>query len=93
MTKARYCANVMNTEIGRVIQVIDLHNEQNAAMSVTNDAEAVVKKVVELHGDHRVIYRDTDGRWDELLHQNGRFTGFAPLACDALTRAIEVEVL
>lgn len=46
--------------------------------SVTNDAERVCKKLngsPQSHG-RRIIYKDSDGQWGELLHVNGRFTGF-----------------
>ena len=63
---------------GNVIYVRDLCNEVTGARSVTNDAEHVVKQVVRLHGDMRVMYYDSDGNLDELVHHNGEFTGFAP---------------
>lgn len=50
-------------------------------MSVTNDAEAVVR---DLHrngilGDRRLLYIDSEGEIDELKHDgNGAFQGFAP---------------
>lgn len=47
-------------------------------MSVTNDAESVVKIVASEYGNRRIFYRDTCGRWDELVHDNGRFLRFAP---------------
>jgi hypothetical protein len=46
--------------------------------SVTNDAEAVVASLAEQYGERRIIYRDTDGNWDELKHRGAVFTGFAP---------------
>lgn len=89
MSKARYCSNVVNTDIGRVIQVIDLFDDSDPTMSVTNDAEAVVEEVVKLHGDHPIVYRDTEGRWDQLVHQNGEFTRFAPIKCSSLAFATQ----
>jgi hypothetical protein len=47
-------------------------------MSITNDAENVVRHVLADYPDHQIIYRDTTGRWDELLHWNGQFSGFKP---------------
>jgi hypothetical protein len=32
----------------------------------------------ETHGTVFIVYRDTEGRWDELLHTGIRFRGFAP---------------
>lgn len=48
------------------------------AMSVTNDAENVVRylmNIFELKGK-RIFYIDTDGRVDELEHDGEKFTGF-----------------
>ena len=53
-------------------------------LSVTNDAEAVVDSVCDWaksvggETDPRIIYRDSDGKWDELAHTGGAFTGFLP---------------
>jgi len=49
-------------------------------MSVTNDAEAVIEA---LHSHcnlvrRRVQYTDSEGQIDQLLHNNGVFTNFAP---------------
>ena len=48
--------------------------------TVTNDADAVIADLAQegLLRGRRVIYRDTMGRWDELLHDGTRFTGFRP---------------
>jgi hypothetical protein len=46
-------------------------------MSITNDAEGVVAHVHKLFPDRRIIYKDTEGRWDELKHNHGKFTNFA----------------
>lgn len=73
---------------GEAILVIDEFCETNPTMTVTNDAEAVVKYAVASFGDHRIAYRDTDGRWDELKHDGGSFTGFAPLDAE-LRREVE----
>jgi hypothetical protein len=45
-------------------------------MSVTNDAEAVVKFLNDVFPDYRLIYRDTENRWDELVHEHGVFKEF-----------------
>jgi hypothetical protein len=52
--------------------------EAHGRMSVTNDAENVVQHVNGQYPGRRIVYRDTDGCWDELLHADGNFTGFAP---------------
>ena len=70
--RAHYAIHV---ETADTIWIVDL---DDGAMSVTNDAEAVVEQVVKDFGDKRVIYRDSEGQWDELLHHHGRFIDFAP---------------
>lgn len=52
---------------------------EDGVISVTNDAENVVKELHNKHPGARVIYQDTMGEWDELKHDGqGTFTGFAP---------------
>jgi hypothetical protein len=48
--------------------------------SVTNDAKAVVKFLYDNYelGNKRLIYRDTCGQINEILHNNGKFLDFAP---------------
>lgn len=53
-------------------------NCRPGAMSITNDAENVVLECLGRYGERRIIYRDSDGRWDELLHTGIQFRGFAP---------------
>lgn len=45
-------------------------------MSVTNDAENVVAELAKTHPGKRIVYQDTDGFWDELIHDVGRFIRF-----------------
>ena len=46
--------------------------------TVTNDAEFVCERVNSGYPGWRIIYRDSDGRWDELAHDHGRFLTFVP---------------
>ena len=55
--------------------IIDL----NTGKSITNDAENVVESVNRDYPGKAIIYRDTEGKWDELLHENGVFKGFGHL--------------
>lgn len=60
------------------VWIVDQCNERGG-MSVTNDAEAVVKHLTHHYGEDVVIYyRDTEGDWDELQHAKGEFVGFVP---------------
>lgn len=52
----------------------------DGAMSVTNDADAVVAALVAARGNVRIIYRDSMGHWDELCHDHGRFLTYARAA-------------
>lgn len=45
-------------------------------MSVTNDAEAIVRVLAERVGNRRLFYYDSEGRLDELLIRDGKFAGF-----------------
>jgi len=44
--------------------------------SVTNDAERVVNDLVSRYGNKHITYKDTDGQWSELVHDNGKFVSF-----------------
>lgn len=35
-------------------------------MSVTNDAENIFECIQKHYPDHRLIYRDSEGQWDEI---------------------------
>ena len=61
----------------------------NVGMSVTNAAEEVV---LELNrtlngglGSRKLLYVDSQGTYDELLHKDGRFTGFRILDKEILS--------
>lgn len=73
-----------------IVAIVDANA---GAMSVTNDAEAVVwelYKTGKMKGSDRLIYRDTDGQWDELQHNGaGAFTGYGHLGCRQLADAIK----
>ena len=57
----------------------DVSNDYPRAVSITNAAEEVVRELFafgKLKDGQRLLYIDTDGRTDELLHSNGRFVDF-----------------
>ena len=60
--------------------LIDDECEKYGCMSVTNDAENVVDFLLKkyLLKDKKIYYIDTDGRVDELEHNNQKFIGFKP---------------
>ena len=73
--QAKYSIKAVND-----MMVIIFDDDEEGCPSVTNSAEAVIKdlnsKVGGL-GSRRVYYRDSVGRFDELCHSSGVFTGFA----------------
>ncbi len=53
----------------------------NGNMSVTNDAEDVVRRLIDVRAlkpGQRLLYFDSDGQLDELKIKDGKFAGFAP---------------
>lgn len=56
----------------------DLCNELNTK-SITNDAEEVVKHVLSKYPGYRIFYKDSEGCWGELKHNNKYFTNFGDL--------------
>ena len=73
---------ILDTPLDGVTFLIDL----DQGRTVTNDADAVVLDVLKTHPGERIIYRDTDGNWDELRHDGRRFTGFSPLSAEDAQR-------
>lgn len=65
---------------GPLVWIRDLHVESGyKTRSVTNDAEGVVEALHQHYPGYRVIYQDTEGKWDELAHDSaGKFTGYLP---------------
>lgn len=57
-------------------------------MSITNDAEEVVRGIFNLGllpDNRRLLYYDSEGDLAELAHENGRFQGFKPVPKIAAT--------
>jgi hypothetical protein len=65
-----------------IIFIHELYDHKNKSLykTVTNDAEKVVEilysKLTLLYNDRRLFYRDTRGRIDEIVHQDGKFVEF-----------------
>lgn len=82
MMKVRSDFEIVANVPDKAIAIVDLNRGR---MSITNDAEAVVDWLTGrqfLSPGKRLVYRDSDGRWDELKHDGaGRFLGFAPIGC------------
>jgi hypothetical protein len=78
--------------------VIGLHQDfvgtadaNQGGRNVTDDAERVVHEVLQGHQllpKQRLLYRDTLGRWDELVHDGHHFTGFRHIGGDSFVDAV-----
>lgn len=85
ITKSTF--DVISPEDG-IVAVID----RDEGMSVTNDVENVVRALAHyghLGSGDRLIYRDTMGRWDEILHRGAEFIGFRPIGATTMNEAID----
>lgn len=72
--------------------VVCIVDANDGGLSVTNDAENVIADMVAggLLTTQPVIYCDSEGRWDVLLVEGGRFAGFAPIGATSREHAIAV---
>lgn len=52
--------------------------DNDDGVTITNNAEGVVRDIWHRYGDLRIVYRDTMGNWDELVHVKGVFLHYAP---------------
>ena len=86
-TRARFSV------VRRAADFVAIIDHDDGAMSVTNDAEGVVEQLTKertLGPGTRLVYRDSEGIWDELKHNGaGKFTGFAPIRASGLEEAIK----
>ena len=66
---------VQETDEYMYIVDISLHFD-----TITNTVKSVLSQLYAHHilGNKRLIYRDSDGRIDEIKHNNGVFINFAP---------------
>jgi hypothetical protein len=78
MLRASYSIDRIEPDYARIHKGTVFIVDNDDGMSITNDAENVVKDVLAKYPNHRIIYRDTDGNWDELMYSQGEFSGFKP---------------
>lgn len=60
--------------------IILLQDIGNNSRTITNDDDKVIN-VLSQHfnlKNKRVFYKDSDGRFDELVHESNQFSGFSP---------------
>lgn len=76
--RCEYLHRLVDGGLGGVTVI--LLTDCDGRVSVTNDAEAVVVRVLHgLTGKVRIVYKDSEGHWDELIHVDGQFVDFADL--------------
>ena len=71
-TQSDYGIAKVNEE-NKIVYIRDL---DMGNVSVTNDAEAVCKKINSEYPGYRIIYMDSEGIWSELVHNSGTFTAY-----------------
>lgn len=64
------------TILGIKSDVIYIEDMNIGGKSLTNDIEDTIREVVNLLGNKRIIYKDSEGVWCEAIHNNGIFIGF-----------------
>ena len=76
---------------GDVLALYDQFSVILPTPTITNDAEAVIADLARWPGlldGKRVIYRDTVGRWDELVVRDRQFAGFRLMGAASLEEAL-----
>jgi len=75
--------NKVNFEIvsktDEVLYIVDLFDESNPTMTITNGAEEVIERLLasgDLDEKRRLFYKDTEGIIDELLYDKSGFGNF-----------------
>jgi hypothetical protein len=80
--------------------------DRDEGMSVTNNAAAVIQKVVSyikstasilegfdaIPNDSVIVYRDTSGQWDELLVKESVFSNFGALGVATEDKALSIAM-
>ncbi len=78
--------------INEIIVIYDLHDEHNCSKSVTNDIDnvmAVINVNLQGIGNRKVIYRDTDCIFDEIVIKDNQFLRFNTLNEQDIKNAIK----
>jgi hypothetical protein len=77
--------------VGLHADFLGIADANRGRRSITNDAERVVVELLataQLRPQQRLLYRDTLGCWDELVHDGHRFTGFRHIGGDSFVDAV-----
>ena len=87
--------SIYSTKVVRFVCVTDLN--EAGARSVTNDIDNVIADLVEvgnLRCGDQLIYRDSEGRWDQVvLDDELHFVSFSPLHSPSRSCAIAKSMI
>lgn len=75
-----------------IIVIYDLHTIENSSVTVTNDIENVIDVVnigMKGIGTRKVIYRDTESIYDEVVIKDNKFFKFRSLNEPSYSNAIK----
>jgi len=88
--RANYSAELY---VERALILVRDRSDVSGGPTVTNAAESVIADLAAGMGvkGRRVVYLDTLGVWDELLHDGERFTGYAPLDLELAAQLVKLE--
>jgi hypothetical protein len=76
-TNTPFGADFEIVHIDNLLHFVIIKDLDQGNKSVTNDAEAVVERMLlEVGRFHRIFYIDSCGQTDELEHDGVKFTGF-----------------
>lgn len=73
------------------VAIIDDYGPDLNTPTVTNGAKTVVQDLLALgvlDGTQRLVYRDTEEVWDEIVYDATGFKGFSPLRATSLQDAL-----
>lgn len=74
---------------GDFLVIEDMYTEDFPTQTVTNGVEYVLKSIANNYESipNKIIYRDTEGLWDAIIHDDGQFLSFQPLRAKTLEDA------
>lgn len=74
---------------GDFLVIEDMYTDHFPTQTVTNGIEYVLKSIKKNAGTlpNKVVYRDTEGFWDAVIHDEGQFLSFQPLRAKTLEDA------
>lgn len=73
--------DVIDTFPGAIV-IVDTSRPGQAIKSVTNDIDNVLEDLRGIYGSlsgYKIMYRDTNGIFDGVSHENGHYRGFFSL--------------